>query len=119
MTLYQEHLYLDGGITHERVHQLKARNLRPEFIDIQVVQSESSDKEYLVGRVECLTKPFEDADVSEDRTEIVVCSCDDWYFNRSAGIEVDKDPSTVQPCKHGTAAYKELRAQEDGKQQTL
>jgi len=118
--LYQEHLYLDSGIMHDRVNQMKAQNLRPEYLDIQAVPSESSDRAYLVAKVRTLTKPFERADVAEDRTEVIVCSCDDFHYNRTKGFEnAEIDVTEFGKCKHCRLAYKVENAKSDPNQEQL
>lgn len=120
MNLYEEHLYLDGAtIQHVRVNQMAVRQLKPEYVDLQIVPSSSEDHSYLVGRVRVLDKPQPIADIADDETEIIVCSCDDWYFTQSKHVDKDKKPSDCGTCKHGKAAYKSVQAAADDAQQSL
>lgn len=120
MRLYKDHLRLDGSIVHTRVDQMKSQNLRPNYVENKIVPSSSKDHAYLVSKIEVLTKPFEDADVSADRVDIVVCSCPAYHFQESAGFEND-DMSVTElgECKHITSAYKEKRAKADPDQTSL
>lgn len=115
-----EHLYLDSGIMHERVHDLKSRNQKPEYLEIRTVDSESRDVSYLLGKVECLDVPFEDADVAEDRVELWVCSCPAYFFQESDGLETgERKPSEVGMCKHLRSSVRAEKAKADENQREL
>ena len=99
---------------------MKEQDLRPEVQECKIVPSSSDNGAYLVVKVEVLDRPFPAADISADQTTIHACSCSDWYFNLSAGIEHgDIAPSEIGVCKHGRAAYKAIKAQNDDSQDTL
>ena len=117
--LYTEHLETKTGIKHKRFAQLEDRDRNPEYETLKVVPSESTSKAYIVAEIRFLTKPMGKADIVEDASHGYLCSCDDFYYNRSAGIESDKDPTTMGTCKHITAAFKELKAKNDDKQQEI
>lgn len=118
--LYEEHLVLDGHLQHRRVSQLKARDRHPEYRETRVVESDSSDRAYLLGKVRVLTRAFEDADVSDDQTTIWVCSCDDYYFNQSDGLEDgSRSVVAVGECKHVRGEVKASRAMADDRQMGL
>lgn len=118
--IYTEHLYMDSGIQHDRVFQMKGQNLKPEYVDVRTVESESSGHAYLVGKVSVLTTNFEDADVAKDRETVLVCSCDDYHYNRSAGFENGDVPVTnLSHCKHCVSAYRTEKAQNDENQTEL
>jgi len=118
--LYTEHLEVNRtGIKHKRFAQLQDRDRKPEYEDLRVVPSESSSKAYMVAEISFLTKPFAKADVIEDRVTGYVCGCDDFFYNKSAGVESDADPTQMGTCKHITAAFKELKAKNDDKQQEI
>jgi len=119
MVLYSDHLILDSGIQHRRVSQLKANNYNPEYVETRTVSSESSDREYLLGQLRVLSVPFEDADSSKDTVTAWVCSCDDFYYNRSAGVEDGGSPTEMGECKHITSAVKSRRAMADDQQASL
>lgn len=120
MTLYDEHLVYDNGIQHRRVSQMHAQDYRPEYRETRVVESESSDKTYLLGEIRVLDVPFEDSDASEDTLLLWVCSCDDYYFNQSAGLEDGSlQPSEAGECKHIRGSVKSERAMADDAQVSL
>jgi len=118
--LYDEHLLFDSGIQHRRVNQLKANNHHPEYRETRVVESESSDHAYLLGKIDVLDVEFEDADASVDTVSLWVCSCPDFHFNQSEGIETgDIAPSEVGECKHIRDEIKSKRAKADESQASL
>jgi len=120
MKLYDKHVsWTDSGLQLDRLKDLEARDMRPEVETVRIVESSSNDYAYLVAKVEVLDVPFDQADVVSDRVEIIACSCSDWYFNKSAGIETgEKRPSEVAPCKHATV-YRTEKAKSDQHQETL
>jgi hypothetical protein len=119
--LYSDHLeWTQEGLQLDRLTDMEERDLRPEVQDVKIVPSSSDNGVYLVAQVKVLDKPFEQADITADKTELVCCSCSDWYFNRSVGVETgDTSPSEIGTCKHGRSAYKHLSAQADDSQETL
>ena len=118
--LYYDHLsFTDTGLQIDRIQDLESRDMRPEVKDCKIVPSSSDNGAYLVAKVECLDKPFEQADITADKTELIVCSCSDWYFNRSKGLESDTKPSEVGRCKHCLSAYKHVQAAADDAQTEL
>lgn len=120
MNLYIDHLLLDSGIMHQRVNQMKQQDLRPEYRQLKAVPSSNQDHSYLVGEVEVLTKPFPEADISADRTDILVCSCDDYWYNRSKGFENgDMSVTELGKCKHCVSAFRTEKAKADNNQTTL
>jgi len=118
--LYTDHLYLDSGIMHVRVYQLKGRNQRPEYKALRTVASESEDVAYLIGKISVLDKPFEDADVASDRIEAWVCGCPDFHFHQSDGVENgERKPSEMGHCKHLRQEVKHIMAESDDSQREL
>jgi len=119
--LYDKHLaWTEDGLQLDRLTDMKEQDLRPEIQECKTMPSESNNGDYLVAKVDVLDRPFEAADISADQTEIIACSCSDWYFNLSAGIEHgDIAPSEIGVCKHGRAAYKAIKAQADESQTGL
>ena len=111
--------WTDTGLQIDRIQDLESRDMRPEVKDCKIVPSSSNNGAYLVAKVECLDKPFEEADITADKTELIACSCSDWYFNRSSGLEADTAPSDVSTCKHGRKAYKHINAAHDESQSEL
>jgi hypothetical protein len=103
MKLHQDHITVSERLEHDRFEQLREFDHRPEYVDVRVVPSESSDTAYLVARVECLAEPFDPAttDVSADRREIHLCSCPQFHFRCSGGFEDGENPPAEWgECKH-------------------
>ena len=120
LELYPDHIeWTDTGLQIDRIQDLESRDMRPEVKDCKIVPSSSNNGAYLVAKVECLDKPFEEADITADKTELVVCSCPSFYFQKSSGLEADTAPSEVSTCKHGRGAYKHINAAQDDAQDTL
>ena len=118
--LYSDHIeWTDTGLQIDRIQDLESRDMRPEVKDCKIVPSESNNGAYLVAKVECLDKPFEESDIAADKTELIACSCSDWYFNRSKDLDADTRPSECGTCKHGRSAYKHIQAAQDDSQDTL
>jgi len=122
MKLYDEHLHAgQTGIQHDRVKDIIDNLWRPEYKEFHVMPSSSSDAAYLVAKVSVLDGiEFEAADVVEDRVEMWVCSCDDFQYRRSNGLQsAERIPSEVDECKHITDVTKVKRAQNDDNQTEL
>lgn len=120
MNLYEDHLLLDNGIQHRRVSQLHAQNKNPTYQETRVVQSETSGHAYILGKIGVLEVPFPEADVAADAVEVWVCSCDDFHFSQSDGVETgERAPSECGECKHITDEVKVERAKADEGQASL
>jgi len=116
--IYDEHMTTHGA--HKRFDQLQGQDYKPEYETYRVVASGSQDHAYLVGKVNCLSVPFEDADVTEDTETVYLCSCDDHWFNRSKNFENgDKPPSDIGKCKHISSEFAAIQAKNDKNQSTL
>jgi len=116
--LYNDHIeWTEEGLQLDRLVDMKERDLRPEVNNCKIVESSSDNGAYLVAKIEVLDVPFERADISADTVDLTVCSCSDWYFNRSSGVETGEvSPSEIGTCKHCRSAYKHLSAQADDSQ---
>lgn len=119
MKLYDEHLLFDSGVQHRRVHQLKANDYHPEYVETRVVGSESRDCGYLLGRIRVLRVPFSEADASEDTIYAWVCGCDDFYYSQSEGVEDGGSAAEMGECKHIRESVRVERARDDDAQDTL
>lgn len=120
MNLYTDHLKIGERLEHTRFAQLRDAGHRPEYTDVRVVHSESSDVAYLVARVECLATPFgPDSDVVADKTTVTLCSCPQFNYRLSAGFEDGENNPPWKKCKHGIAAYRAEQAQADDQQTEL
>ena len=117
--LYTDHLETKTGIKHKRFAQLEDRDRNPEYETLKVVPSESSDKAYIVAEISFLTKPMGKADIVEDTAHGYLCSCDDFYYNRSGGLESDADPTNMGKCKHVISAFRTEKAKNDPNQQEI
>lgn len=120
--LYREHINVGSGLEHVRFQQLREFDHRPEYRDVRVVPSESSDTAYLVARVSTLPEPFDPdtTDVSADRRQIVICSCPAYHYQNAANFEDGENPPTEWgKCKHGISAYRAENAKADDQQETL
>lgn len=107
MELYSQHLHIENTVQHARMFDLMNMNYRPEYEMLCVVPSDENEHAYLVGRVRCLDTPYEpDVDVLEHRVTTYICSCDDFYFNRSMGVDSGQiRPPEMGRCKHIIAAF--------------
>lgn len=109
MILYDEHLHVDDTIQHKRFQDMMFMNYRPEYRDLCVVASgtQEHDRAYLVAEIKALDTPYEPSiDVLDHRVTTYVCSCDDFYYNRSMGIESGEiTPPDLGACKHVVAAF--------------
>lgn len=90
--------------------------------DVRLVPSESRDIAHVVMEIETTDKPPEhpQSDVVADKTELRVCSCEDWTYNQS--IDVSKRSiadGSFGMCRHLRAAFKTERAKADPEQDTL
>ena len=119
--LHREHINVGERLEHVRFAQLREFDHRPEYRDVRVVPSESSDTAYLVAEVECLAEPFGPAtDAAQDRVSVFLCSCDHFNYRLSGGFEDGENPVTEwSNCKHIRAAYKVENAKNDDQQQEL
>jgi hypothetical protein len=100
--LYTDHLSVGERLEHVRFQQLREFDHRPEYRDVRVVPSESSDTAYLVAEVECLAEPFgPDTDAAQDRVSVFLCSCAQFHFRCSGGFEDGENPPEEwDQCKH-------------------
>ena len=64
------------------------------------VKADSEGSSYLVGRLETLTKPTEDADVAVDQHEFWACSCPDFHFRQFPDLEEGESIEGVGECPH-------------------
>lgn len=118
--MYSEHLDIGESIQHEKIAELAEMDRRPWYQKVTTVESESTDKVYLVAKVRVLTKQFHDADTVEDHVTITACSCDDWNYNRANGVKRgERSVSEIEKCKHGIRGFRAERAKNDENQDTL
>ena len=89
----------------------------PGVVATYAVPSSDGETAYLVREIECLSKPFEEADVAADQVTIHVCSCEDFEYRKWYGSEPD-EIANPQTCKH-INALKSERATADESQVTL
>jgi hypothetical protein len=128
MKLYDEHLTVDHtpeGVILEpsfcgylRMHGYPVNGLT----DIHTVHSESSEKAYLVCKIETLALPegHPDLDIVTDDCTIPVCSCDGFRYHASVDLSgPNKHPPDTGTCKHIQRAFKTIRAEQDDNQRTL
>lgn len=119
MNIYTDHMTIGDGIDHDRVIQMRDRDLRPEYEALRVVPSGSQDHAYVVAKVSVLDRPFDEADVVDDRVEIIVCGCDDYWFTRSKDFETGAvSVRDLETCKHATA-FREEQVRNDDSQMTF
>ena len=90
--------------------------------DVRVVPSTSRDVGHVVMRITTTDKPpgHPESDVVADKTEIAVCSCENFQFRQSVDVsEKTLAEGHLGTCKHITSAYREERAKADKSQNTL
>jgi len=122
MKLYKEHLEpTETGFMNIRQADMVSHDYRPQVEDTRIAPSESTDHCYKVQKISVLDESFSPAmDVAEARIEMYLCSCDDFYYNQSNGLEnKDRKPSEVDKCKHIISEYRTERAEQDPAQDTL
>jgi hypothetical protein len=117
MKLYSEHIA--DQPTLEATDWLEQQGYNVEVAETRVVGSESSDKAYLVQKVQTTQVPFAKADVAADQTSLVLCSCDDCRYRSFEHVDVEQSLEGFKSCKHGRKAFKTVRAQQDKDQERL
>lgn len=90
--------------------------------DVQIVPSESRDVAHVVMRVTTTDKPpgHPDSDIVADKTEIAVCSCENYQYQQS--VDVSKktlSEGSIGSCKHLRQSYREQKAKADPNQQAI
>ena len=113
MKLYTEHL--EATPTLGVTEWLDQQGYNVEVLDTRIVESESSDKCYVVQRIETTKVPFERADVAADQIELVVCSCDSCRYQSFANVDVEQSLGGFSSCKH-SKVYREEKAKQDDNQ---
>lgn len=100
------------------IEDLHMWDRKPEVVEQHAVPSKSNPEQaYHVRRVECLSKPFQDADVVDDTQQIWLCSCPDARYRRWPNEE-PKELTHGTDCKH-CREFKAEKAQNDESQTTL
>jgi len=117
MKLYSEHIA--EAPTLEATEWLEQQGYNIDIEETRVVGSESSDKAYLVQKVQTTQVPFKKADVAADQTSLVLCSCDDCRYRSFEHVDVEQSLAGFRSCKHGRAEFKIVRAQADESQAQL
>lgn len=75
---------------------------------------------YLVMEIETMDKPVDEADATEDRTTMWVCSCPGYHYHRSPDFQNGEKPSDSGECSHiEKVRKKERQTVDDENQQTL
>ena len=90
--------------------------------DVQVVPSESRDVAHVVMKVTTTDKPpgHPDSDIVADKTEIAVCSCENFQYSQSVDVSMKTlAEGNLGRCKHIRACFKTERAKADDNQHTL
>jgi hypothetical protein len=76
---------------------------------------------YIIKTVETTRKPFEQADIVEDKITLYLCSCGAYRYQQ--GVEDVEENANLrwEACKHikKLPEYKSQRAKSDDKQDTL
>jgi len=87
-----------------------------------VVPSSNGGHAYLVQKIDTMRLPSNhpDLDIVADKVTIPICSCDDFRYRCSPDVSQQaKHPHDGGKCKHVIACYREERAKNDDKQQSL
>jgi len=89
--------------------------------DVRIVESESSEKAYLVLKVETTALPqgHPRLDLIEHQTEVIVCSCPDFRYHKLPEMAEGETLESLSPCKHGLKAFRAERAKNDASQEEL
>jgi hypothetical protein len=93
-----------------------------DVIEAHSVPSNSREKSHVVVQIQTYNYPrnHPELDVVEDQTEIWVCSCEDFQYNKSADVsESLVSPSQCGTCKHISSVSKVEKAKSDDKQRSL
>ena len=93
-----------------------------EIKDVQTVDSDSRDVTHVVMKVVTTDKPqgHPELDVVADKTEIAVCSCENFQYSQS--VDVSKKTlaeGSMGSCKHLQQSYREQKARADPNQQAI
>jgi len=116
MKLYKEHL--EATPTLGVTEWLDQQGYNAEVLNTRIVESESSDKCYVVQRIETTKVPFARADVAADQIELVVCSCDSCRYHSFENVDVDQSLGGFSSCKH-SRVFREEKAKADDNQVQL
>jgi hypothetical protein len=116
MKLYEEHL--EATPTLGVTEWLDQQGYNVEVLDTRIVPSESSDKCYVVQRIETTKVPFARADVAADSIELVVCSCDSCRYHSFENVDVEQSLGGFSSCKH-SRVFREAKAKADDNQVQL
>ena len=116
MELYNEHLATEPEL--ECIEWLDQHGYNVEITDTRIVESESSNKCYVVQRIETTKVPFARADVAADQIELVVCSCDSCRYHSFENVDVEQSLGGFSSCKH-SRVFREKRAENDEDQVQL
>lgn len=74
-----------------------------DFTDVHAgvtVKQDDEDSSYLVGRLETLKRPTEQADVAVDQYEFWACSCPDFHYRQFPDLDADEGIESVGECPH-------------------
>jgi len=110
--IHTEHM--DLLLEYPTLTKLQGNSRKPSVVEKWLVTRDDSDKAYLVAKIEYLTQPFAQADVSEDMTHGFVCGCDGHYYHYA------KD--SIEPsgeCAHVEAVRRKAREERPDGQDTL
>ena len=110
--------HVEAMPTLEVESYLRQHGYKVETNGIRIVQSDSNaDKAYIAKRIETTAVPFEEADVTADSFETVICSCPACRFQSMPDLS-SKPFAKFRPCKHAQV-FREERAKQDDNQATL
>lgn len=82
------------------------------------VKTDSDDSGYLVGRIETLSKPVEDADVAVDQYSFWACSCPGFHYHRFPDLDSESIEG-VGECAHVERVRRKVRESAGEGQETI
>ena len=110
--IYSEHM--DVELEYPTLTKLRGNSRKPSVEGKWLATTTESENAYVVAKIQYLSKPFAQADVSEDQTTGYVCGCDGHYFHYAK--------NSIEPegeCKHVQAVRRKNRETKPEGQATL
>jgi len=93
-----------------------------EVVEIREAESESRDMTHLIYTVKTTELPQDhpELDVVAHETEIKVCTCEDFRYDKSVDVsERHLADESIGSCKHVRNEYRAEKAQADENQDTI
>lgn len=98
---------------------LENDNRKPEVkAEWAIPSSSRPDMAHVVRKVECLSKPFKDADAVEDQIVVYLCTCESFQYDKWSKDNTVPELESFSGCKH-CRVLKHEKAKQDQNQSQL